>query len=552
MDARLASYIAALPAARGTDLADPLAGTASPATSFLRQLRETGLIWRFAALLGTHAVERALLLASWACIGSGALSGRLDSGWIAAWTLCLASTLPLRAAARWLEGVVAVGFGGLLKQRLLAGAMTIDADLMRRKGAGELLGEILETEAIENLGSSGGLEMALAALELLIVPFVLALGAAAGVQIVLLAACIALSLILMVRNLRRRSAWTRLRLDLTHGLVEKMTAHRTRLAQQPPAEWHVDEDREIGQYAGVSETLDRSTAAIEAAPPRGYVIAALAALGPSFISGGATLAQLAITFGAILFAAAALERLTFGFSRGAAAFVAWRILKPIFDQAAQEEPGADVPASASNTSPALQVREVFFTHQGRAEPVVKGCSLDVERGDRLLLEGSSGSGKSTLAALLAGLRRPSSGVILAGGLDRQTLGESGLRRRVAAAPQYHENHILSASLAFNLLLGRPYPHLPSDVQEAGELCRELGLGPLLERMPAGLEQIVGETGWQLSPGERSRVFLARALLQGAEVVVLDETLAALDPENLEQSLECAMRRAGTLLVIAHP
>jgi len=84
------------------------------------------------------------------------------------------------------------------------------------------------------------------------------------------------------------------------------------------------------------------------------------------------------------------------------------------------------------------------------------------------------------------------------------------------------------------------------------LCHELGLGPLVERMPGGLDQMVGETGWQLSQGERSRVFLARALLQRADMVVLDESLAALDPENLRQCLECVIRRAKTLLVVAHP
>ena len=71
-------------------------------------------------------------------------------------------------------------------------------------------------------------------------------------------------------------------------------------------------------------------------------------------------------------------------------------------------------------------------------------------------------------------------------------------------------------------------------------------------MPGGLMQMVVETGWQLSQGERSRLFLARALLQNAELVVLDESFAALDPENLRQALECALRRAKTLLVVAHP
>jgi ATP-binding cassette, subfamily B, bacterial len=65
-------------------------------------------------------------------------------------------------------------------------------------------------------------------------------------------------------------------------------------------------------------------------------------------------------------------------------------------------------------------------------------------------------------------------------------------------------------------------------------------------------QQVGETGWQLSHGERSRLFIARALLQRADVVVLDESFAALDPETLRQVLECVLARTKTLLVIAHP
>jgi ATP-binding cassette subfamily B protein len=64
--------------------------------------------------------------------------------------------------------------------------------------------------------------------------------------------------------------------------------------------------------------------------------------------------------------------------------------------------------------------------------------------------------------------------------------------------------------------------------------------------------MVGEGGWQLSHGERSRIFLARALLQQSELVILDESFAALDPENLQVAMETTLRRAETLLVIAHP
>jgi ABC-type bacteriocin/lantibiotic exporter with double-glycine peptidase domain len=178
--------------------------------------------------------------------------------------------------------------------------------------------------------------------------------------------------------------------------------------------------------------------------------------------------------------------------------------------------------------------------------------LRVLAGDRLLLEGPSGGGKSTLASLLTGMRLPDSGLLLLGGLDRQTLGLEGWRRRVVAAPQFHENHVLTETFAFNLLMGRRWPPRREDFNEADSICRELGLGALLERMPAGFEQLVGESGWQLSHGERSRLFIARALLQNADLLVLDESFAALDPESLRQALNCVLNRTSALIVIAHP
>ena len=67
-----------------------------------------------------------------------------------------------------------------------------------------------------------------------------------------------------------------------------------------------------------------------------------------------------------------------------------------------------------------------------------------------------------------------------------------------------------------------------------------------------MNQVVGETGWRLSHGERSRLYIARALLQDADLVVLDESFGALDPETMERAFACVVRRARSLLVIAHP
>jgi hypothetical protein len=87
-------------------------------------------------------------------------------------------------------------------------------------------------------------------------------------------------------------------------------------------------------------------------------------------------------------------------------------------------------------------------------------------------------------------------------------------------------HVFTGTLAFNLLLGRRWPPSPDDLMQAEALCRSLGLGALLDRMPAGLLQIVGETGWQLPQGERSQLSIARTLLQGADCLSLDESFAA--------------------------
>src|SRR5947207_10486229 len=135
-----------------------------------------------------------------------------------------------------------------------------------------------------------------------------------------------------------------------------------------------------------------------------------------------------------------------------------------------------------------EVLDLTVRFRDRGEPVLRGCNLSIRRGDWVLLEGASGNGKSTLASLLTGLRAPESGLLLAGGLDYRTMGESRWRRRVAYAPQSHENYIFCGSMAFNLLMGRAWPPLPEDIAEAKAMCHDLGLGDLLDRMPAGLDQ----------------------------------------------------------------
>jgi ATP-binding cassette subfamily B protein len=271
---------------------------------------------------------------------------------------------------------------------------------------------------------------------------------------------------------------------------------------------------------------------------------------------GARPGAFATSLGGTLLIYGALRKLAQAFPALGSAVIAWRQVAAMFTEAGMPAPrvpdAAAAVASAAEAPPLLSARDIGFRYPGRAQPVLDGCALDIRRGERVLLEGPSGGGKSTLGALLVGLRVPDAGTLALGGVAQGDLGLARWRGRVGAAPQFHENHVFSQTFLFNLLLGRAWPPRGEDVTEAEAVARELDLGPLLERMPSGLGQLVGESGWQLSHGERSRLYIARSLLQPLDVRLLDESFAALDPETLERALACVLRRAETLIVIAHP
>ncbi len=538
------------------------------ASALPRQFADAGLGRRLGAMLGVFAAVYLLEIGGWALIGSAALDGRLDPGWLAAWVLALMSAVPLRTLGGWLQGTLALDAGRILKRRVMAGALAIDADAMRSEGAGRLLGRVLESQVLESSAIGGALAVMVGLLELAFAGWVLAQGAAPALHLPLLLGWLLLTAALGTRFWQRLRRWTGARLEITHELVERMVGHRTRLAQEAPRRRDAHDDRRIGDYLQVSRGLDRAVLPLGVATSAGWLLVALMALAPAFVASTGP-AALAVSLGGLLFAMRAFGAIGGGVAALSSAAIAWREVAPMLRAGAQPgrpglyQPPARVtpPASmhaAAGSAPAgvrraplVDASALTFRHAGQQAPVLDGASLRIDRGERLLLEGPSGGGKSTLGALLTGLRTPERGLLLLDGLDRPTLGD-GWHALVAAAPQFHENHVLGGSLAFNLLMGRDWPARESDLREARELCERLGLGPLLARMPAGLMQRVGETGWQLSHGERSRIFLARALLQKAPLTILDESFAALDPQTLQTCLETARAEADALLVVAHP
>jgi len=527
-----------------------------PGASFARQVRQAKIPSRFVGLIGAYLGEYALWILSWWLIGKGALEGTFDSGWLLAWALLLLTIVPFRLLSTWLQGVISIGIAALLKRRLLYGALRLTPEEIRMQGVGQFLSRVLESEAVEAMALSGGFSALISVIELLASLFVLSWGSAGSLLCLVLGAWTLLISYFGYDFYVRRKSWTAARLHMTHDLIERMIGHRTRMAQESHAHWHDGEDEELEHYLQLSKNVDQSELRLIAIAPRGWLIVALLGLTPAFARGQRP-EQLAIAIGGVLIAFRAFNRVATSLWQLEDAAISWKQVAPLFHAAARPEP-VGIPLLRSAKEPKIdgfnlvEAQDLTFRYQDRGEPVLRKCSFAIRPLDRILLEGHSGDGKSTLASLLIGMRTPQSGLLLLDGLDWQTLGVDGWRRRIVSAPQFHENHVLTETFAFNVLMGRGWPPTQKDMDEAEEICRELGLGDLLDRMPAGLLQMVGETGWQLSHGERCRLYIARALLQRASMIILDESFAALDPNTLRRSLQCVMKRAPALMVIAHP
>jgi ATP-binding cassette subfamily B protein len=533
----------------------------APADSgFVARFIEAGGRALLAETAALYLLAFTVYLASWWLVGSAAMEGRLSRGWLWAWAIMLLCFVVCRGAAVWGAGRLAVHVGGITRERLLDGILHLSTDKVRSSGVGALFGIVLDADALDALARTGGPTLLADVAQCACGLIVLMSGATPISHAVLLVACLLLAAYLVHRLHRRLLDWADARLMLTDDLVETMVGYRTMVAQLAPDKRHLGEERALAEYARKEAAMDREMARLGVLVPRGWLIVGVAALIPDFAAARAASTQVAISLGGVLLIYLAFRRIALETGPGlAAAFVAWRSTKPVAAAANPSgEPTELVAALPNEVDEATQGRrallvgrDISYRYPGRLEPVLRGADFEVYRGDRVLVEGRSGAGKSTLGALLCGLRQPSGGLLLLGGFDHHSLRPQRWRQRVAAVPQNHENHVLSAPLLFNIAMARRWPPSDADIVEFQKICGELGLGSLLERMPAGIQQMVGDSGWQLSHGERARVCVARALAQQADVRVLDESFAALDPETLDCVLECILRRSETLLVVSH-
>jgi ATP-binding cassette subfamily B protein len=189
---------------------------------------------------------------------------------------------------------------------------------------------------------------------------------------------------------------------------------------------------------------------------------------------------------------------------------------------------------------------VEFRFPGAAEPVLRDVSLDVRPGETVAIVGATGSGKTTLTALVPRLVDVTAGRVTIDGQDVRDLTLPALRSVVATA--FEEPTLFSMSVRENITLG----HGDADDAEV-RAALEIAQATFAYELPWGLDTRIGEQGMSLSGGQRQRLALARAVLGRPKILVLDDTLSALDVET-EALVEEALRRVladATGLVVAH-
>jgi len=198
----------------------------------------------------------------------------------------------------------------------------------------------------------------------------------------------------------------------------------------------------------------------------------------------------------------------------------------------------------------IRFEGVRFGYPEAEAEALRGLDLAIPAGTTAALVGPSGAGKSTVTRLLGRLYEPDAGTIRIGGRPVADMTLSSLRRAVAIVPQ--EPTLFSGSVADNVRYGRPEASR-AEVEEAIGLANAEAF---VAALPAGIDTEIGERGVKLSGGQKQRIAIARALLKGASILVLDEATSSLDSESealIQDALEGVLGRRDelTTLVIAH-
>jgi ATP-binding cassette subfamily B protein len=204
-------------------------------------------------------------------------------------------------------------------------------------------------------------------------------------------------------------------------------------------------------------------------------------------------------------------------------------------------------AEVTEVRGAVTFQGVGHTYDEQLRPAVRDFTLTVTPGETVALVGASGAGKSTVLNLVIGFIRPTTGRLLLDGTDMNTLDLRTYRRFVSVVPQ--ESILFDGTIRDNVAYGMD----DADEETVRAALRDANAMEFVEKLPQGLETLVGERGARLSGGQRQRLAIARALIRDPKVLVLDEATSALDTrsEALVQQALGRLLRGRTTFVVAH-
>ena len=195
----------------------------------------------------------------------------------------------------------------------------------------------------------------------------------------------------------------------------------------------------------------------------------------------------------------------------------------------------------------IKFENVTFKYAGATKNTISNISFQINEGKTTALVGVSGSGKTTIARLIPRFWDILEGKISIGGVDVRDFDKEELMKYVSFV--FQNIRLFKMSLLDNVRYGNPNASI-EDVNKAIDLS---GSREIIDKLPKGLDTIIGSEGTYLSGGEQQRIILARAILKNAPIIILDEATAFADPEN-EYQIRSALKhltKGKTVLMIAH-
>jgi ATP-binding cassette subfamily B protein len=277
-----------------------------------------------------------------------------------------------------------------------------------------------------------------------------------------------------------------------------------------------------------------------------FLVPAALLIAPSALSGGdfagfVTNFAFYAVFSAII--STALARIMFAASGTMLAKTALGRINTVMDA-----PTLEVTSSPQQPKDnGVEFKNVTFTYDGADHPALDHVSFKVEPGQTTALVGPSGGGKTTAASLIPRFWDTSSGEVLVGGVNVKNIDPHVLMDKVAFV--FQNTRLFKTSILENVRAARP----GATRAEAEAALHAAQCDDIIEKLPKGIETVIGSEGTYLSGGEQQRVALARAILKDAPIIVLDEATAFADPENeaLIQKALKALTKGRTVIMIAH-